>query len=640
MLSYINVDELQLDPDTEEKLERLFARYRKHEFNLLGSGYVRIGYVMRAKGAYGHRYISKADKLIGNYARIRLKGICSRGYDPINWFIDYKSGYLFDPVRYRTKKRCENAIGRFRGVDIKCPWEMGRLYHIVRLAVLASFDDSHKREIISEYKNTIEDFICMNPVGKTVQWSAPMDVAIRIVSLVMSYDIISQTDCRGLLNGQFGERVEKHVYDSLRYLMDNLEYAGKFSSNHYLSNVAGVIFASAYLPSDEWTDACLAFGAQELIDQTMRQFHLEGSNFEGSTSYHRLSAELVLYSTALLYGVFKSSRRKALFNYDHTLIERLRAVNRQKYSEFELFSNDYTDRLFNMGFFTSCVMKQNNEVVQVGDNDSGRLVKLTPFGNSEDENEIDHRGLLSAMCGLFQGSIFEEYGKQFPLEKSIIRALSDDTKLSAPCHEECKEIRTNDSFDINQFSFYEENTLFEDSLGISLLNGASLYWFEEFGIVIVESDRLFLSVVIDTTKNTNLTGHTHNDKLSIELMVDGNYITRDPGGYVYTAAPEIRDLFRSTAAHNTIFVSGVEQNKFDGVFGLKRMSTGELLMGTCERILAKASYGGVNHVRDIHITDNRILVKDYANKPFKVKFGIDFYSYGYGKMKGKIRNDR
>ncbi len=32
-------------------------------------------------------------------------------------------------------------------------------------------------------------------------------------------------------------------------------------------------------------------------------------------------------------------------------------------------------------------------------------------------------------------------------------------------------------------------------------------------------------------------------------------------------------------------------------------------------------------------------VKDYANKPFSVDFRNDFYSVGYGKMRGKINYD-
>lgn len=69
--------------------------------------------------------------------------------------------------------------------------------------------------------------------------------------------------------------------------------------------------------------------------------------------------------------------------------------------------------------------------------------------------------------------------------------------------------------------------------------------------MLLESKRLFLSIVIDTTQNALYTEHTHNDKLSVEVMVDGRYITRDPGGYIYSPSPEMRDKFRCVKAHNT-----------------------------------------------------------------------------------------
>jgi len=63
-------------------------------------------------------------------------------------------------------------------------------------------------------------------------------------------------------------------------------------------------------------------------------------------------------------------------------------------------------------------------------------------------------------------------------------------------------------------------------------------------------------------------GHAHNDKLSFELCVDGEDVIVDPGTYVYTADPYLRNLFRGTEYHNTIFFEGVEQNELQGLFSL------------------------------------------------------------------------
>lgn len=641
MRSYIDVDKIQIDSGTADKLKKGYRRYRNHEFDLLGSGYVRICYGMKTRGAYGHRYVSKIDRILKYISALKLKHICSEGYVPINWYIDYKSGYLFDPIRYHSKSKCEKSVGKYAGVDIKCPWELGRLYHLTQLAMLAVYERKGSGRIISEYKDEVLDFIYMNPVGKTVQWSAPMDISVRIVNLTVSYDVLKQMDDTGILDDGFDCLIEKNIRDSLDYVMSNLEFFGRGSSNHYLSNIVGIIYASAYLPKSDWTDACLVFGVQELIEQVARQFHEEGSHFEGSTSYHRLSSEFVLYATALLYGVLKNKGEKVFVDYNSSLIKRLKPRSRQQYDTGNkmFFPQWYIDRLFNMGCFTRFVMKQNDEVVQIGDNDSGRLIKLTLLGEKDKDNVIDHSGLLSSMGGIFGESVFDTYAEKLPLEASLICTLSGGTSLKGKKY--VQEIRCENSriYELNKYPYFKETVLFEDSGTDDLLAGLSVQYFEKFGLLIFRSVRIFCAIVIDTTHYISLTGHTHNDKLSIELMVDGKYITRDPGGYVYTASPEIRNRFRGTKAHNTIYVKGIEQNGFDGVFGMKKQARAYLLECTGKKVVARENYAGVDHIREILFTESKIKVKDYANKPFSTNFRNSFYSIGYGEMGGTINND-
>jgi uncharacterized heparinase superfamily protein len=54
--------------------------------------------------------------------------------------------------------------------------------------------------------------------------------------------------------------------------------------------------------------------------------------------------------------------------------------------------------------------------------------------------------------------------------------------------------------------------------------------------------------------------HAHNDQLSFELARDGEPLIIDPGTYLYTADPEARNAFRSTASHSTLEIDSVEQN--------------------------------------------------------------------------------
>jgi hypothetical protein len=57
-------------------------------------------------------------------------------------------------------------------------------------------------------------------------------------------------------------------------------------------------------------------------------------------------------------------------------------------------------------------------------------------------------------------------------------------------------------------------------------------------------------------------GHGHNDCLSFEAMLNKILLISDCGAYVYTASYDERNLFRSTAYHNTPQIDGEEINRF------------------------------------------------------------------------------
>ena len=640
MNSHICYADLSIDFACIEKLKRLYPLYMDHRFNLLGSGLVRVNYELQAEGLHGKKY---HDPCMRKYGKQIAKQLCNGkkcpvSYEPINWFVDYKSGFFFDPRKYNSPEKCLAVIGTVPRADIKCPWELGRLYHLPQLSVLAIADVRLRERIILECRNQIIDFVQANPIGQTVQWTAPMDVSIRMVNMLVAYDILSQLDTDGYLNEEFQRYFEEHIRKSLVFVMEHLEYSGRVSANHYLANLSGIIFAASYLPQDTWVDSCFLFGVQELIEQVERQFYEEGANMEGSTSYHRLCTEFILYSVALVYGVLQTKRKNVFLEYDCRKIKRLKHFEQQKYDALGegFFPEWFLDRLCRAGIFTSIVLKHNHEIVQIGDNDSGRLLKLTPVtgadGDDMVENDLDHRTLLSAMNGIFTNDEFAESGKTFPLEASLIHSLSQNQRINGKLYRTWLEEYGSPETTDGAYKYAKERVLYQDHKE-DLLDGVRIHYFEKFGIVVFKGSRLFLSMVIDTARNTIYSGHTHNDKLSVEVMVDGEYITRDPGGYIYTAFLKGRDRFRSVTAHNTICVEGYEQNDFDGIWSMKKRAKAKLLYCTKNRLVAKVVYGDVDCLRDIRITDDKIIIKDFANKPFRSAFKNKIYSDGYGRLK-------
>lgn len=61
-------------------------------------------------------------------------------------------------------------------------------------------------------------------------------------------------------------------------------------------------------------------------------------------------------------------------------------------------------------------------------------------------------------------------------------------------------------------------------------------------------------------------GHAHADALAFEVSAAGRPVLVDPGTYVYTADPALRDWFRSTEAHNALTVDGESSSVSNGPF--------------------------------------------------------------------------
>lgn len=112
-----------------------------------------------------------------------------------------------------------------------------------------------------------------------------------------------------------------------------------------------------------------------------------------------------------------------------------------------------------------------------------------------------------------------------------------------------------------------EYYLIEHNASISLESKA----FPDGGFYVMRHEDLYM--IVDCVPNNPKapSGHRHNSRLSFELSAYGKTFIVDPGSYIYSADPEWRNKFRSTAYHNTVVVDGEEQNEFDAynLFAMK-----------------------------------------------------------------------
>ncbi|WP_459903701.1 heparinase II/III family protein [Desulfosarcina cetonica] len=113
-------------------------------------------------------------------------------------------------------------------------------------------------------------------------------------------------------------------------------------------------------------------------------------------------------------------------------------------------------------------------------------------------------------------------------------------------------------------------------------------------------------------------GHGHADALSILLFWDGIPLFTDIGSGQYNGSQGIRNYFRSTIAHNTIEVGGIDQSVMQGPFMWERPHACRLLCLEGDPVpLIEASHDGyrcrlgVTHYRRLTWdSPERILIED------------------------------
>jgi uncharacterized heparinase superfamily protein len=86
--------------------------------------------------------------------------------------------------------------------------------------------------------------------------------------------------------------------------------------------------------------------------------------------------------------------------------------------------------------------------------------------------------------------------------------------------------------------------------------------FPNGGVYVLRSGRDHIFVDCGPVGLAGRGGHGHNDCLSVDATLDGVRLIADAGSFVYTASPQWRDRFRSTAFHSTPQIDDQEQNRF------------------------------------------------------------------------------
>jgi len=646
-----------------------------HEFNLLGSGPTVVRHGMRCPGVAGNAWPPggrvQADAqgrwLEGRINRTnlahsqRIWQLVSPGYEPIDWQLDFKSGYRWrEDVWHR-----EIRFAQYPGVDVKVPWELSRLQHLPTLALAAHF--AHTGTLgfdfgpryVEAFRDQVLDFIATNPPGFGVNWACPMDVGIRCANLLVAHDIVVA------LGVELDEAFERIFAASIlahgRHIVSNLEWSPVYRGNHYLANVVGLLFAAAYLPESDEANGWLLFAMQELLNEVEYQFHGDGSNFEASVCYHRLSSEMVLWAFAILADL-PAHRLSVLTDPRRHIVRKIPRLIPRPWSLHPIPGSDHVSpvppwawvRLAKMADFTEALTRPDGLVVQFGDNDSGRFISLCSSEQLRVANDpsapgwsLDHRALVMSIRNLVGVTGYSSLTED--PSANIIQGFAGlgDVRPGTSCGIAPIESVGDEVTWFECLAMYEKTPIksrWADNFTADhqgLLEGARREAFLGMGCFVIRSKRLFLAVRCGQIGVAGLGAHAHCDQLAIELVIDGEDCVRDPGTYLYTASPQARNTYRSSGAHHVPHVFGKEPANLKlGLFDLRGAAEGECLyFGPRGFIGRHAGYGSWVY-RIVSLTTTSVTVFDFAEDALELTCSRPKqlpFSPAYGRVVGQAR---
>jgi uncharacterized heparinase superfamily protein len=460
------------------------------------------------------RLRSEADEIMGHRVDYLGSGLVPLG-EVIDWHRDFKSGYRWPAAFYQdvVVTRLDDES------DAKVPWELSRGHQLLTLARAARLFGDER--YTAELERQLRSWLAANPPGAGINWVNAMEVGLRAANWVWA---IGTLDPASRLDADLEREVTASLQAHARHIASNLEGTPYLRSNHYLSDIFGLLVLAAALPDDPSARRWLRYARRSFEREILTQVNPDGLGFEASLAYHGLAFELFLLAKVVT--------------------DRLGAP----------LSPAYRDRLAEMHRASRIVRHPDGRLPQFGDADGGRVLPAG-FGRPP---TLDHLLWLGAAI------------------------LDLDRPLDGPPHEEVAW-----TLGAETWRRLAARTLAEPPTRSAA--------FPDGGVYVLGGAKTTLVVRCGDVGQNGNGGHAHNDLLSFELSY-GVPVVVDSGTYTYTADPAARNLFRGTAAHNTVVVDGAEINPLPEreLFRLRQVAhaTVERWEVTDERAVLVAAHDG------------------------------------------------
>lgn len=387
--------------------------------------------------------------------------------------------------------------------DIKYLWEPSRHLELATLALAARA--SGEARYAQAARALLESWLSQCPYPLGVHWTSSLELAVRLLNWSVAWQLLGGADSP-LFQGAEGQAFQRRWLDAIYQHCHFI--AGYFSrhssaNNHLLGEYMGLYIASVTWPC--WPE---------------------------SKRWHRV-AKAGLEEEALRQNFADGVNKEQAVYYQHEVMDMLILCQRAASAQGDTFSAAYLQRLERLADFICSMMDVGGNVPMTGDADDAQMVRL-----SYEAGWSPYRSLLVSCAVLFGRADFKRKAGDFD--------------------------------DKNRWLFGAAGLQQWQALDASAAE-APVMAFPQGGYFLLGSDFGTpdeVRVVVDCAPlgYLSIAAHGHADALAFTLSVAGEELLTDPGTYAYHTQKKWRDYFRSTPAHNTVSIDGLDQSEIGGNF--------------------------------------------------------------------------
>ena len=245
--------------------------------------------VLSGHWLFGARALPSTPKFAGDRRRVLARAEKARlGIFEVNGQVvevnspPYNGRWDVDPV---SGKRWHQGsafapLGEILG-DIRFPWELDRLHHLVWFGQAWRYTLSQHWADVGV--NHLEQMLSEAPFEHGIHWRDGLQLAVRIYSLVAFADLChdAPTDIHRHINNA----VAAHAHALARQLSPHSE----ITNNHVIGETCGLALAGIYLQRQDY----LHRGLRRLRLELKRQLYPDGIPYEGSVPYIRFDLDFM-----------------------------------------------------------------------------------------------------------------------------------------------------------------------------------------------------------------------------------------------------------------------------------------------------------------------------------------------------------